>query len=379
MKLISKNSPFILYFLVTLNPLGIDLHLPALVAIKNYFSIDTNLAQLSILVFIFANGIGQLVCGFLSEQFGKRMIGHCGALVFIIGSIGILCTDNYGLLLFYRALQGLGAAALSVIAYAAVNENYEQEEAAIIFSIQGGFLNIIPAIAPVVGAILLNIWDWQLIFVFFVLYAVVIYWQFITRFHYADNPQKSNVKRALQGLLSDKQFYVFASICTCCLAFIFTYVSIAPILMLEQFKMSTLNFSVCFAINAVIISGMSFLLKKLILRFGALQCIFAGLICLTLSSLGLLLLPVTIITFWGLVAIGSIGFALSLGPSMSFALAHHQNYSSIASGVLGFCYLSLSPVISYAVLTIGNTSVGVFGGVFAVLGVLLLVILRLHK
>ncbi len=162
-----KGTPFILYLLVTLSPLGIDLHLPALIEIKNYFEITENLAQLSILSFVFSMGIGQLLCGFWSQKKGKKKIGYLGAMAFIVGSMGVLFSTRYNALLFFRVLQGLGASALSVIAYATVNENYNEKEASIIFSIQSGFLNVIPAVAPVLGALLLTLWNWKLIFVFF--------------------------------------------------------------------------------------------------------------------------------------------------------------------------------------------------------------------
>ncbi|MDP8163297.1 MFS transporter [Pasteurella skyensis] len=379
MKNTTTHSPFILYLLVTLSPLGIDLHLPALVEIKNDFGINNNLAQLSILVFVFSMGVGQLLFGFLSEHFGKRKIGYLGVLLFIIGSIGVLAIKNYDFVLLSRILQGLGASALSVIAYATVNENYQKDEAAIIFSIQSGFLNIIPAVAPIVGAILLTIWGWQLIFIFFVIYAVIILWQFQTHFNYIDNSQKSDYSIATKNLLSDKQFLLFALICVYCLGFIMAYLNIAPILMMEQFGTTTLVFSVCFAINAAIISTTSFLLKKIIEKFGAMKCVFVGLSLLITASLGLFIVEISLVLFWILIMFGSIGFSLVLGPSISFALANHQGYSSIASGILGFCYMSFSPIIAFIILSIGGVNTHIFGGFFAILGILLLVILKFRK
>ncbi len=373
------NSPIILYLLVTLSPLGIDLHLPALVEIKKYFGIDSSLAQLSILVFVLSMGIGQLLFGFLSQSFGKRNIGYLGAIFFILGSIGVLITQNYDIVLGSRVLQGLGASALSVIAYATVNENYQKDEAAIIFSIQSGFLNVIPALAPIVGAILLSIYNWQLIFVFFVIYSIVVLYHFHNHFNYPEISSSNNYKKAIMQLLSDKQFLLFALICIYCLSFIMTYLNIAPILMMEYFQTSTLFFSICFGMNAAIISIMSFMLKHIITKFGATKCIFAGMLFIIFASLGLSFIEVSIISFWTLIIIASIGFALSLGPAISFALANHQNHSSLASGILGFCYMSFSPIIAFLILFFAGINTHIFGMIFVLLGAILLGLLTIKK
>ena len=186
MKIIQKGTPFILYLLVTLSPLGIDLHLPALINIKNYFGITENMAQLSILFFVFSMGTGQLLFGFMAQKKGKKKIGYSGAILFISGSVGVLFSINYNSLLLFRTLQGLGASALSIIAYAAVNENYNEKEASIIFSIQSGFLNIVPAVAPVIGALLLALLNWKIIFIFFILYGAVTLFLFNKNYNYTD-------------------------------------------------------------------------------------------------------------------------------------------------------------------------------------------------
>ncbi|MDP8162784.1 MFS transporter [Pasteurella skyensis] len=372
MNILTKSSPFILYLLVTPSPLGIDLHLPALIDIKQYFNIDNSLAQLSILVFVFSMGIGELLFGFLSEYFGKRKMGYLGSWLFILGSIGVILIKNYDVVLLCRILQGLGASALSVIAYATVNENYQEEEAAIIFSTQSGFLNIIPAVAPVIGAMLLTIWSWQLIFIFFVIYGVMILWQFHTQFNYQDNPIKRNYIDIMKKLMFDRQFILFSLICVYCLGFIMTYLNIAPILMMDTFGTTIFTFSVCFGVNAAVISIVSFSLKKIIDKVGAMKCVLAGLLLLSIASFGLFITTINIITFWAFIILGSIGFALALGPSIAFALANHQNHSSIASGVLGFCYMSFSPILAFFVLSLGGINTTTFGGFFTPLGIILL-------
>lgn len=372
-----QQSPAILYLLVTLSPLGIDLHLPALVEIKNHFNINNYWAQLSILVFVFSMGIGQLIFGFASENWGKKTVAYIGSLLFIIGSACILLAAggyvNYHWLLFFRVLQGLGASAVAVIAYATVNENYQADEAAVIFSIQSGFLNVIPALAPVLGALFLQIWGWSLIFIFFTAYGLLTLLQVAKHYHYPQQTAQSRYLTALSALFHDKQFLLFAAVCVYGLAYIMTYLNIAPLLMMEKFASSTLFFAVCFAINATIISAVSFLLKKIIMQLGAFNCVLGGLFFMLMSSLGLWLLSslMSIVIFWSLIALGSVGFALAFGPAISFALSKHQAYSGIASGVLGFVYLSLAPLVAFVILRYSSIDTSLMGIAFTALGVVL--------
>lgn len=373
----NSSAPIILYLLVTLSPLGIDLHLPALVELRDYFHISNQLAQLSIVTFVFSMGVGQLLFGFLSENYGKKKTAYLGALLFIFSSACILFVSDYYLVICFRIMQGLGASALSVIAYATVNENYKDDEAAIIFSIQSGFLNIIPAVAPVLGVALLGVWGWKMIFLFFTVYGIVILLQIVKQYHYPQRSVKHHYSKAIFSLLKDKQFWLYSSVCVFGLGFIMTYLNIAPILMMGEFKVSTFMFALCFAVNASIISIVSFALKKIIVYLGVMRCVVMGIFLVTVSSAGLFLLNtnISLLTFWIFIVVGSVGFALAFGPSISLSLSNHQAYSGVASGVLGFIYLSLSPLIAFGILQYGEVNTGLMGGVFTVSGAFLLVLL----
>lgn len=375
------RSPFILYLLVTLSPLGIDLHLPALVQLKTQFSINDSMAQLSILVFVIAMGVGQLICGFMANQIGKRRIGFWGIIFFMLGALGVFFSENYALLLFCRALQGLGASGASVIAYAAVNENYNDKKAAEIFSIQSGCLNLIPAIAPLLGASLLLFAHWKIIFLVFIVYGCGVFYYFQKTFHYTDSVSTDSHQLALKGIRQDGSFSVYSLVCIILLGYIMTFLNLAPLLMVEKLGVTTLFFTICFGFNALVIATTSFSLKYFIQKYGTEHCITVGLFIMLLSSIGLWLFAnnITPLIFMSLIALGSIGFAFSFGTSISLALAKHKAYSGIASGFLGFLYLSVSPIIAYLTLKNGSHSSLPFGLTFTVLVTLMLIVVKVHQ
>src|SRR4029079_8935411 len=79
---------------------------------------DPNTRQLPLTAYIAVFGLSQLVCGTLSDRFGRRPVLLIGLAVYIVGGIGAALSANFTMLLAMRGLQGAGAGATRVIAVA---------------------------------------------------------------------------------------------------------------------------------------------------------------------------------------------------------------------------------------------------------------------
>lgn len=370
------NKVMILMLLVTLSPLGIDLHLPALVTMQQDFGITANAAQLSVMIFVFSMGIGQLFCGFLVSWRGKYFVGFLGIVLFTLASLLIVLAPHYYGVLVGRVCQGLGASAASVIAAAAVNENYHGDEAAKLFALQGGCLNIIPSVAPVLGAFLLLL-GWQAIFCFFIIYGTLLLVVYQRTFDFPEPSEKNAFISAVSIIAMDKTFWVYTSVCVLGLGYIMTYLNAAPIVLMRNIGLSALQFSLFFCFNAALIAGVSFSLVYFIKCFGRWKCIIIGLMLIGLSSLLLWWAsPIQLVwVFAGLIGLGSIGFAFSFGAAMSFALANHREHSGVASGLLGCLYLSLSSLLAFLILYDQADDTANFGRVLLLLTVIVLLLM----
>ena len=58
-------------------------------------------------------GAALITWGKLGDQFGRRIIFIGGALVFVFGSLGSGLAPNIGMLILFRAMQGMGGAMMS--------------------------------------------------------------------------------------------------------------------------------------------------------------------------------------------------------------------------------------------------------------------------
>ncbi len=107
--------------------------------------------QLTLTGTLLGLGLGQLVIGPLSDRFGRRRPLLAGTAVHVLASALCLLAPNIEVLGGLRVLQGLGAAAGSVVALAIVRDLYAGRAAATLLSRLILVMGAAPVIAPTLG------------------------------------------------------------------------------------------------------------------------------------------------------------------------------------------------------------------------------------
>ena len=124
----------VLGLLVALGPLTIDMYLPALPRIASELGLSSSVAQLTLTGTLGGLALGQLIVGPLSDALGRRRPLVAGILLHMAASLLCLFAPNIEVLGIARALQGVGAAAASVVAVAVVSDLFEESVAAVVMS-----------------------------------------------------------------------------------------------------------------------------------------------------------------------------------------------------------------------------------------------------
>lgn len=154
--------------------LSIDGMLPAMPQIAEQLSPDDlNSAQLVITSFLLGMGLGTFVAGPLSDTFGRKPVMLWGATIYTIGALVASASQSLEVMLAARVLQGLGASGPRVVAMAVVRDLYAGRGMAKIISFIMIVFTIVPAIAPLLGSIVIDIWDWRAVFYGFVVFSVI--------------------------------------------------------------------------------------------------------------------------------------------------------------------------------------------------------------
>jgi len=160
---------------MALNPLAMDMMLPALPNIGATFAItDGNRLQAVLALFLTGFGAGQLVMGPLSDRFGRRPVLIGGLMLYGVASVLAIVAPSFGALLLARALQGFATSATRVIATSIVRDCYAGRRMAGVMSLTIMIFIAVPVLAPSFGQLVMLMTQWRGIFVVLMLYGVLV-------------------------------------------------------------------------------------------------------------------------------------------------------------------------------------------------------------
>ncbi len=158
--------------LAALAPFAIDTYLPAFPAMAQDLGGTSLSMQQSLTLYLLPYALMTLFHGAISDAIGRLATIRWGLLVFAFASIGCALAPNVETLWFFRILQGLSGGAGNVVSRAMVRDLFEGVAAQRVMAQVQMIFGLAPAVAPVVGGLLLGI-HWQAIFVFLCLYALL--------------------------------------------------------------------------------------------------------------------------------------------------------------------------------------------------------------
>jgi MFS transporter, DHA1 family, multidrug resistance protein len=164
--------------IMALNPLAMDMMLPALPNIASAFHITiANEPQAVLSMFLIGFGFGQFIMGPLSDRFGRRPVLIDGMALYCIASVLAITASSFETLLLARVLQGLGTSATRVIATSIVRDCYAGRRMASVMSLAMMVFIAVPVIAPSLGQAVMLLTQWRGIFIVLMLYGMLaMFW-----------------------------------------------------------------------------------------------------------------------------------------------------------------------------------------------------------
>ena len=163
----------VLSLLLAFASISTDLYLPALPAMAAALGASQGALELTISGYLLGFSIGQLFWGPISDRFGRRWPIIVGATVFIVGAAGCALANDASQIIGWRVVQAIGASAAVALARAMVRDIYDRDRAAKLLSTLMTVMAIAPLLGPLLGAQLLGLGSWRLIFWMLVAIGVV--------------------------------------------------------------------------------------------------------------------------------------------------------------------------------------------------------------
>ena len=153
---------------------SIDALLPALPDIsRDLTPIEPKRAPLILTFFVLGMGIGTFFSGPLSDAFGRRAVMFWGAGLYISAAFVGWISQSLEMLLMARVIQGIGASGPRVVCIAIIRDLFAGREMARILSIVMVTFTIIPAFAPALGVLIIEVSGWRSIFLAFVVFSLI--------------------------------------------------------------------------------------------------------------------------------------------------------------------------------------------------------------
>jgi MFS transporter, DHA1 family, multidrug resistance protein len=166
-----------------IGPFAVDSLFPAFKVAGLALAVSPAQMQQTISVYMFAFALGSLLHGPLSDSFGRRPILLINLSVFVLACVLCWLAPSFDWLIAGRVLQGFSVAAGTVISRALVRDRFDGARAQQATSQITLVFLMGPAIAPIVGGLIMQAagdQHWRLIFAFLMLYSAVVlsqlYW-----------------------------------------------------------------------------------------------------------------------------------------------------------------------------------------------------------
>jgi DHA1 family bicyclomycin/chloramphenicol resistance-like MFS transporter len=301
-------------------------------------------------------GLGQLVIGPLTDIYGRRRPLLVGIAVHIAASLLCAVAPSIAVLDALRVLQGVGAAAASVVAMAVVRDLFTGSAAASVISRLVMVMGLAPVLAPSLGSAVLEVGSWRTVFLVLAGLGLLLAGLGVVGLKEtlpADRRAATGIRATLKGygeLLRDPTLVGFMLVASLTMAAVFAYVSGASFVLQDGFGLDERTFGLVFGIGAVGLIVFSQVNVALLRRFEPGTILTAALTVAAIAGVVLLGDAVTgaggivgvLVPLWAIMAMVAL-----CGPNASaLALAQHGERAGAAAALLGASQFAVGAAIA---------------------------------
>jgi len=345
----------VLALLTALGPLSTDMYLPSLPAIAVGLQASTGQTQMTLSAFLLGFAAGQFFYGPISDRVGRKPVLLFGLGLFSAASLVCALAPNIEILIAARFLQALGASGPIVLGRAIVRDFYEGPRAGRELSRMGTIMGIVPAVAPVLGGLIAQFYEWRVTFGVMLVCGVALAAVVLLRLPESIRAKSETpisfaaILRGFGTLLRHPGYRIYVSFSMLAYGGLFAFISGSSFVLQGVYRLSELAFAFSFAFMVMGYIGGTFLAQHLVGRRGLDGTIRLGVTGLASGGALMLVLVVSGVpssfAVTGPMAIYALGVGLTMPQAMASALMPFPERAGAASSLLGICQMTFAAIL----------------------------------
>ena len=305
------------------------------------FGVEYALIQLAVSAFLGVSAVLQLLCGPVSDRFGRRPGVLWSLTIFLAATAGTLLAPSAGGFLFFRMVQAVITTGF-VISRAVVRDIVPAEQAASMIGYVTMAMSLVPMVAPVLGGTLDEVFGWHASFIAMGLMAtavLVLCW-----FDLSETARGGGIPMRQQiatypVLARSQRFWGYALAATFSAGSFYAYLGGAPFVGNQVLQLSPAEVGYWFAAPSIGYALGNFASARFSVVVGMNRMILIGALICTVALTAALLIDLAghqaPLVFFGSVALMGLGNGMLLPNANAGMMSVRPELAGTASGLGG--------------------------------------------
>lgn len=335
-----------------LSALTMNVFLPSLPAMTDWFQTDYRLMQLSVSLYLGVSAGLQIVIGPISDRFGRRSVLLWSFALFLVATAGTLLATDVATFLIFRMMQAVVAAGM-VLSRAVIRDMVPGDAAASMIGYVTMGMAFVPMVGPMIGGALDEAFGWKANFALLFLLGLAVLWMIWAdlgetvaghRARFADQV------RQYPELLASPRFWGYCLAAGFATGAFYAYLGGAPYVGSEVFHLPPGRLGLYLGAPALGYAAGNFVAGRYSVRYGLNRMILAG---TTVTTIGMGLLSLLTLAglggataFFGLVISVGFGNGMALPGANAGMLSVRPGLAGTASGLGGAIMIGGGAAIS---------------------------------
>ena len=349
--------------LTAVSSMNMNVFLPSLPGMADYFDAPYAVLQLSVSAYLFVSAFLQIIAGPLSDKFGRRPIILWGFGLFVIATIGCVFAPTVELFLTFRMCQATIVVGMA-ISRASIRDSLPAAQAASLIGYVTMGMALAPMLAPAAGGLLDEVFGWQATFVFLGILGAITF--VLTWFDMGETAPKTDNSvfqqfKEYPALLTSPRFWAHSLTLAFTSGSYFAYLGGGPFVGAVVYGLTPVELGLAFAAPALGYALGNFLSGRYSTQAGISRMVNLGILTVAVGLGGVIVLFYVGLdgewVFFSAMVFVGIGNGMTIPNATSAMLSVRPHLAGSASGLGGAMMIGGGAALSaYAGSLLNETS-----------------------